>query len=1138
MPRAALNALALTLVLCTPAAAQVLDAKAHLLEQIRRGEALQRDELVQDAAARLSRLEANHPEVLLANMRMAARQGHKERLKDLAAQLPNGPYAEQAARLLAVSQEPGYSALRQARLQAMAGRTEEALAALDMIWQGVFPDLTSAYEYWSLKAAQPANRGQALAELQALYQRYPASAALAQTLAQWLFIEQRPEEALAVVEELRQLPDGHAKAGELLFAYLDKQAPARIWLAQWEAFLARYPDSRNYAAARQKRDALKALISNPAWQQGEQAKAMLEREDPNLGRSVAYLKTALAEFSEDASLWGALGTANMRGKNHAGAIQAFNKAIALSEAGDKSKWQSLKELNQHWLWLEQGRAALKQQQPEQAQRLFIKAHHLKPERVGAVLELAELALAQGQTAEAKRWIALALSLEPDSASALWAQYQLLAEQSFERAERYWVQLAPNQQRAIAARRARYVANEYIERGEALAEQQRWSEALSWYLQARRLKSDDPWLLLKIARARIALGHAPQLDQDFAALRQSAQDAQMFYASALYYQAQDQLERAQQVLEEWPQAHWSESMHELWQSLDRRVRLLKAKRLYAQGQTTQAKALLAVSSDLASAQQLAEWAFTEQRFAEAAERFETLYQQTGDIAYAFKRLEARWALGDMAKVRQALLGFSDASQLSAQQLGKLAGMWLELGEPAQSQALYAEAIKQDDADAQLLRDYARLKAAQAPSEALELYAQAMHKAGLVKEGHLTRATHEHSQDQWLEKSLRREVADLYQAHNPTLTVLQNYGWRNDENAEGASDVIDQSLISQLRVPAFSGQLFAHLEKTSLSAGKVEGRERFGLCQLSAGCEAFSVDRQGLLWGLGWENNTWSVDIGRTPQSFTLPTWLGGVSYNGRWNTLGYRLSVSRRAMTNSLLSFAGAEDPISGRKWGAVTANGVSLNLSYDQGGANGVWAKTGLYALKGQGVEDNQRFDLMAGVYHRWLDQSDQRLRSGLNLISQPYAHDSSKLTLGQGGYYSPEYFVALSLPVSYAKRSTDWSWALEGGLSMSWAKTHSQALYPNYDQTLALEHGLPSVSAVESMRVSGKPSSGIGVRLQAVAEQRLSSHFILGSGISWQHSQAYSPSRALVYLRYYFEPWQGPMPFAVEPISSYTERP
>ena len=68
--------------------------------------------------------------------------------------------------------------------------------------------------------------------------------------------------------------------------------------------------------------------------------------------------------------------------------------------------------------------------------------------------------------------------------------------------------------------------------------------------------------------------------------------------------------------------------------------------------------------------------------------------------------------------------------------------------------------------------------------------------------------------------------------------------------------------------------------------------------------------------------------------------------------------------------------------------------------------------------------------------------------------------------------------------------------------------------------------------------SNGINFSVQGLVERRLSDNWVLGSGLTWQHSEGYAPSRALLYLRYTFDMWQGNLPMPVEPISPYADMP
>ncbi|VTR49772.1 Cellulose synthase operon protein C precursor [Serratia fonticola] len=39
------------------------------------------------------------------------------------------------------------------------------------------------------------------------------------------------------------------------------------------------------------------------------------------------------------------------------------------------------------------------------------------------------------------------------------------------------------------------------------------------------------------------------------------------------------------------------------------------------------------------------------------------------------------------------------------------------------------------------------------------------------------------------------------------------------------------------------------------------------------------------------------------------------------------------------------------------------------------------------------------------------------------YQKDLSGYSLGQGGYYSPQQYVSLAVPVNYRQRTENWSW-------------------------------------------------------------------------------------------------------------------
>ena len=412
--------------------------------------------------------------------------------------------------------------------------------------------------------------------------------------------------------------------------------------------------------------------------------------------------------------------------------------------------------------------------------------------------------------------------------------------------------------------------------------------------------------------------------------------------------------------------------------------------------------------------------------------------------------------------------------------------------------------------------------------------------------LTRASRPQDGDDWLARSLRGAVDELYRAQSPTLRVQQDHAWRNDSVTPGISDLKVDTRMAQLDLPLAGGRGFLRAEEVRMDAGRfatdASGRhtENFGSCAYPGleGCAGSHPQDSGTGLALGWSDAHRAFDLGHSPQGFAVGNWLGGASYDWDAAGLGWSLTASRRPLGNSLLSYAGAVDPRTGIRWGGVTASGASLGLSYDHGGRHGLWADLGQHWLRGENVADNQRTRLMGGYYYKLLDRADERLRVGANLMYWHYDKDLGDYSLGQGGYYSPQRSYSLGLPVSYARRNGDWSALLDGSLGWSHATSSASERYPlpGLVADLAAQSGLDAAALAAHNALAGSSGSTLGYRLSARLERRLDDRWVLGGGFAWQHSPDYAPSQAQLYLRYSFDPWQGALPLGTDALQPYAE--
>lgn len=305
-------------------------------------------------------------------------------------------------------------------------------------------------------------------------------------------------------------------------------------------------------------------------------------------------------------------------------------------------------------------------------------------------------------------------------------------------------------------------------------------------------------------------------------------------------------------------------------------------------------------------------------------------------------------------------------------------------------------------------------------------------------------------------------------------------------------------------------------------------------------AGAVGRQsdaGVGLAVAWENEPSGVkaDIGVSPMGFLYSTIIGGVGVErplGDSEHARYSVELSRRAVTDSLVSFAGARDARTGVEWGGVTANGGRAQLSYDDGEI-GVYGYGALHALTGNNVKANTRAELGSGIYWYLLNDDSRMLTAGLSLTGIGYENNQNNFTYGNGGYFSPQNFFSLAVPLSWAQRTERWTYALRGSVGIQHIKTDSAPYFPNdkdmqrnLEQVAALGVDIPT-------RFDGSSSTGIGYSLYGVAEYRLGRNFSLGGELGIDNARDYRQWNGGMYLRYMFEDQYRPLSLPVSPHQS-----
>ncbi|MGX9721140.1 cellulose synthase complex outer membrane protein BcsC [Stenotrophomonas acidaminiphila] len=1170
-----------------PAAAQALpptpagsvaSQRQWLLQQVRIGEATGRQRLIEDALARLRLLAPDDRATMVAILEVQLSQ---QKLDDASETLRRLRQAGAGSRELAAGERlwAAYrgdmqAELQQARMLATGGRNAEALAIYRRLFNDDPPGMQLGLEYWRLRGAEPAGRALAIRRLAALDNDYPGNTVLLQTLAQFLFAAGRDGEALAALQRMGNNPEARTYAADAEWDYLSSRQADAANVRRLQSFIARYPGWVHMDDARRLYDEQRGRVGNPAWRAGLRGAQLLDA-----GRNAeaeAAFRQALRGFPGEADFQGGLGLALMRQGRRAQALEQFQKAVQLqADTSNSDKWRDLVASTRYWLLIEQADAALETGELERAQSLYAQARRQQPREINARLGLVDVAVARGDDAVAGRELQAARRIAPNDANLIRKLVQFYGRTDPAQLESYIAGL-PAAQRGLYAGELRNLrlARLREQRERALAAGDT-AGAIELGRELRREQPGDPWLAYSQANALRASGAAEEADAVIADMAARAGNTpESRYAQALYLSGSDRLGPALAALDALPAAQWDEDMRALAVRLRRQQATTRAWELRAAGREDEAIALLRQLPQDADIQlTLADWARLRGDHAQALQLYDQVLEaQPGNVDAQLGSVRTLIDSGDLAAARARMAAAPPAVEPGdVGQQRQLAAIWSGLHDDARAlEILRGVLAAKTGPDPQAWRDAARLLRAGDPEQALDMYARAMEENGLLAPQQaqprdnraLTRASRETAGDDWLRRSLRSDVETLYQQQNPTLTVMQDSGRRSD-GTPGISRLSRDTRIAHLDAPFAGGLGWARLEQVRLDAGSFETDPEnafiadFGTCNLplkrpdgrpffsAPGCIGGARQRMnsGVGFAAGWRSldDRWNFDLGHTPAGYAVGNWLGGVTVNGDLGRFGWGATLSRRPMTNSLLSQAGAVDPRSGIAWGGVTANGVTFSLGYDQGGRNGMWSNWSWHRLTGRNVLDNTRARAMAGWYHKLVQRPDLRVDVGLTGMYWRYAHDLGGYLLGQGGYYSPQRYASLSVPASLAWRNDDWSVRVDASLSVSSARTDPISRFPVrsvVDRAIALmepKYG-QLVLDTDDLDSAGGSSSGTGHRLYMAVERRLGDHLVLGAAGTLQRSQDYSPNTFQLYLRYTLAPWQGNLPLPVAPLVPYGE--
>ena len=326
------------------------------------------------------------------------------------------------------------------------------------------------------------------------------------------------------------------------------------------------------------------------------------------------------------------------------------------------------------------------------------------------------------------------------------------------------------------------------------------------------------------------------------------------------------------------------------------------------------------------------------------------------------------------------------------------------------------------------------------------------------------------------------------------------------------------------PAGYGRLKVQVTPTALFAGQISQANEalFGNNPLAPAGTTFRKSRDQNAYGtgldVGYAYDFVSADIGTSPIGFRDSQVIGGITFAPRIsNELTVRVLGERRSVTDSLLSYAGQRDPLTGQSWGGVTRNRGHLQFEGTVGNVS-YYAGAGAGVLVGDHVKSNTEVEAGAGLSFPVWTTPTQEVRTGLDLVYFGFDRNLNNFTFGSGGYFSPQQFFAALFPVNYKEQVTpDLSYSVGGSIGVQTFRAKSALVFPNDPDRQSALNALASSNSNTVTRIAGFKDTGVAGGAHADVDYRVTNNLHIGARAGFDKSGNFTEGTGLVYARYVF---------------------
>jgi tetratricopeptide (TPR) repeat protein len=338
-------------------------------------------------------------------------------------------------------------------------------------------------------------------------------------------------------------------------------------------------------------------------------------------------------------------------------------------------------------------------------------------------------------------------------------------------------------------------------------------------------------------------------------------------------------------------------------------------------------------------------------------------------------------------------------------------------------------------------------------------------------------------QGIEADMRRLAA----SSAPRADVTTGYRDRSGET--GLSTLKELSGTAKVSTGFAGGRIGAQAQAVVIDSGRPAGSglARFGRNgtaeaegivaeQPSELTQAGTQHDAGVAVSATYEGDLVQADFGTTPLGFAKRHAAGGLAFTPRFSPQASgRIWGERRPVTDSVASYAGTIDPVTGEFWGSVMKTGGGASLSWDRDGT-GAYLDGSWHHYEGTNVRNNHSMQFNAGGYARAYQDTRASVTIGINANYQAFGNNQNYFSYGHGGYFSPQSFFSVSFPVRFAMNTDRFDIAANVAPGYQSYEQDEALLYPTDPGAQSVLEQLKSQNSDVRARYDSLSATGFGL--------------------------------------------------------------